>query len=436
MANPVLQELMNNYIQRTAGLNILRIVTPKNQHEQKDAWLDAAEKWDYKNPYFLYDEGYISQVISKMDSLKRLKSEIMGTDVSNFSPVDRAVIEILKNRTESVIATVEFAEAMLAKRDGVSGEILRKKYGQPSRRTVTRANEYVSLMREAHDNPHRQDASKKILMGKDPIFTGDQLARLKSQKVTPKEAAKVFQQTLEENGYDRFRVSLNEKAARIRAYGYAKEGPYIVIPDKEKLAFPALYIAQMAGREIDCRARILDNGAEILRGIGSGAFLPDDQSIYDGITARYEIDFNCSVFGRSAKMPSPWEVLAINELQKGRTFAEVGKYIFDLRVETGTDYPQARKEAWDTTFQVLKGCRNPNHPEHYAFYQARQEFEGFHMIPELIHDKRVAPWLDLGVFELNDIHYLKQHIRDAPVAKHSVGNLAEEVAKHFLDLKT
>ena len=104
-------------------MNIVEMVTPVNASQEKEKWLEAAERGEWKNPHFQYNKDLLATVANSKQQLEDL-FEIMGpalSTVSNEAP-GKVLCELTKSRYKEIESTILLAQHILSGQDSHAGE--------------------------------------------------------------------------------------------------------------------------------------------------------------------------------------------------------------------------------------------------------------------------------------------------------------------------
>ncbi|MBQ3306485.1 hypothetical protein IJH02_03600 [Candidatus Saccharibacteria bacterium] len=309
-----LKYMLRKYKELTGEINVEKVVTPTNLDTEKRRWVSAAKVGVFNSPSFTYNERYLREVIEKKPEVEELKKMVMG-DTAGLGPDDRTIADLLTNRVEDVLATIKLAESILHRDDATSAKISREKFGVPSSQAVHYANDFVEAMKSKGS-----DAPKQFLKGgSEPLFTDDEISKLQDLRLNTSIVVKSLEKALHSGEYRGWKVETGPiQVPRVLPRK-------IIVP--EVFHITAFRLAMFVVKNLDCWALREANAEQYLRGIGGSAFKTDDSTLSEGLEAFSSLDFELKAIGKAAQMPAPFQILAINQALRKRSFRTVGEEI-------------------------------------------------------------------------------------------------------------
>lgn len=373
-------------------MNIVEMVTPVNASQEKEKWLEAAERGEWKNPHFQYNKDLLATVANSKQQLEDL-FEIMGpalSTVSNEAP-GKVLCELTKSRYKEIESTILLAQHILSGQDSHAGEDAKAIYGYPTAQTVSVALTYADCLGQGGGKLQQDDANLRTIRN-----------RLKELEFDANRIRENFILAAEQCGFSETRpVEISEYTTAIDVRDKSSRGPIVTIPASRKVN--GLKLVELIGHEILCHWRDSERAALALPLLGSGALKPADEVLYEGHATLTDYNTKFNLGDEAPLRQSPFYILAMAEANNRATFAETAASLYKLIRPTRSD-KSAMALTWTTCLRVFRG--SSGNEKGYVFTKDRAYFEG-RVIAERLHEEKLDSILEISTLSEKDIQVLR-----------------------------
>lgn len=355
------------------ALNPVELITPVNVDDEKELWIAAANEGKFSNPQFKYDHKKLAQAVIHGVQLSGA-SNILFNCCSPITDIDRAILEILHHRVNDALCTANMAASILLG-SNAGGRFAQRIYGTPDELLV------AECLQAARRNELAEELPVK--------FTPDQRAKLKEHKYDASGIQQEFLRVVNLHAFKNWSVIISDQATAIDVRNKTSYGhPQVAIPITRKV--DGLKLAELIGHELECHLRDSANAealfAEHLSHAPLSPLIPllaksDNELFYEGHAKLSDVAIN-----GGAALPKPYYTLAIDAALRNQSFAEIGEYIYRLRIENGEKKTSAIKGAWTAAYRAMRGSFNTLGG--YAFTKDYAYWAGYQLAREV---QRSAP---------------------------------------------
>lgn len=370
-------------------LNPVELVTPVNVDDEKELWIAAANEGEFINPQFKYDREKLTQAVIHGIQL-RTASNILFNCCSPITDIDHAIKKILHHRVDDALCTANMAASILLG-SNAGGSYAQRIYGTPDKLLVAECLQAAQRTEPAEELPTK--------------YTSDQRAKLKECKYDASGIQQEFLRVVNLHAFKNWSVIISDQATAIDVRNKTSYGhPQVVIPITRKV--DGLKLAELIGHELECHLRDSANAealfAEHLSHAPLAPLIPllvksDDELFYEGHAKLSDVAIN-----GNASLPKPYYTLVIDAALRNQSFAEIGEYIYRLRIENGEEKTSAIKGAWTATYRAMRGSFDTLGG--YAFTKDYAYWTGYQLASEV---QQFAPhYLDYASLTYEEIKLL------------------------------
>lgn len=386
--NQMVQTTAKQLTDAAMSLNPVELVTPVNLVQAKELWIDQAEKGSFTNPVFEYDHEKLIDAVAAGRQVASAARTLRQICIPHTN-VDSVILEILQHRINDALLTANIAASIQLGNDAATTQYVQRKYGIPDQMQVLACQRIARKLEETPDD---------IV----PRISAAERAKLEAETHNAASICAAFSDVIKRHEIDNWDVIITDQASSIDVRNKTSTGrPQVVIPTTREVN--GFQLAKLIGHEIECHlcdsvnAEIVLN--ELLDRTPLAVLVPllaksDDETLYEG-HAKYT---DVSIGGPQAA-PAPYYTIAIDLALSGKSFAEIGEYIYALRLEDGSSPKAALNGAWTTTFRVMRGATDTSGG--YAFTKDYAYFAGYHIAREIA--ARAPYLLDYATMTLDEI---------------------------------
>ena len=363
-----MKETLGKIAKIAMRLDPVELVTPVNERDMRESFLNAYEGGIKLPPYFIYDSRALNDATKRGRELVDLYNKflILSKDcpATRFEPrQERAVQGLIYRRIHEALQTYQMAVALQASDDSTLSRMVQAKYGEPDGRLIAMAYDLT-------DWPTKKRAS---------TIDDSIVELLRSLHFDAENIAYFFRKALNIYGIKGWNVSLDDEVCAIDVRDKNRGGrPMVVIPSNRRV--DGLKLLELIGHEIECHLRCTENSRHFWREILCDEYQPlvpllaksDDEFLYEGCAKRNDV----MVSGSSA-MPSPYYVIAIDRALRGYSFIDTFEVIAGLQLMRDIPRETAYSRAWVITRRIYRGISNPIHGG-YAFTKDWAYFGGYY----------------------------------------------------------
>ena len=371
---------------RKTKTNPVEMVTPDNHNIQKKAFMDAAlpaakdgcEEFPVSvNPTFVYNTDLLHEASNNTQCIKDAKKAIED----NLEPEDegdRAIHRIILRRIDESIVTTEMAKSILDKEDSATAMYARQKYGSPSGVDIKCAYYWAES-----EMPNQIRAGTK-----GSILDEELIVALKEIQLSSDQLKDVFVTGMGFLGIKPWDVIVSqENCTSVDVRDFGKKGkPSVWIPTDRNP--DGLEAVKLGGHEIYCHLRGSDNCQRFFEKLFGKTPLKGFKDLIktdDEVRSNYEgRPKQCDVLVKGLQAaPDPYAIIVIELAQKGMSFGDIAKIIFDLRLKAlgeknEENIKKALTTAWTKTYRGTRGSTDPwKNRGNYAFPKDAAYFLGY-----------------------------------------------------------
>ena len=408
--NQAVQDTAEQLTEAAMSLNPVELVTPINLAQEKKLWIDQVENHGvFTNPRFEYDH---QKLVSAVETGNRVAfaARTLQHICSPRTNTDEVIMRILRHRIDDALLTANIAASILLGNDAATTKYVQEKYGVPDQMLVLACQRAARIP---------ELAEPKI----ESSFTKEKQAELKAEVHNAASISTAFQNAIYRYQIDNWDVVVTDQASSIDVRNKTSNGcPQVVIPTTREVN--GLKLAELIGHEIECHLRDSANAeaafTELLSRTPLAALVPllaksDDEMLYEGHAKLSDVAVN-----GSQAIPAPYYTIAIDLALSGKSFAEIGEYIYGLRLEAGESPKVVAKNTWTTVYRVMRGATHTTGG--YAFTKDYAYFAGYRIAREIAES---APYiLDFATLTLDEITALSSINVDLRNPKYPALNLA------------
>ena len=370
---------------RKTRRNPVETVTPENHNPQKNNFLNEALPAavhqchgfpESVNPTFVYDVDKLNKAANDIELINNAK-KVIEDNLETRGKGDEIVRRIILRRIEDSMATARMAKGILDKQDEVTAMQALKMYGTLSEEDIRIAYDYA----ENHMADQLRAGTKNSVLDNDFIVDLEKHVHLNAHQLKD-----LFETGMILLGIKPWNVIVSSKCTAVDVRDFGESGkPTIWIPaDRTPDGSEA---TKLVSHEIYCHQRGSYNCQRLLKAIFTGTPFsgsedvfgkPCDEEYYEGPAKISDV----LVKGEQAA-PNPYAIIAIELAQKGMSFGDIAKVIFDFRLKalgerTNENIDKALKTAWATTYRVTRGSTDPwKNCGNYAFPKDSAYFLGY-----------------------------------------------------------
>ena len=421
--HPQLEEIQGRATE-LLDFNTVELVTAVNAASEKEVWLEKAKEGVFTNPQLKYDLGLAADIASRSYALNGLLWQARGVLDQSRDQVEGFHAQLLIRRIASGCGAALLAYGMLNNDKAVMLDGSALRYGQ-SRLGLN----WSSIVEWAKIGV--EDIRDGKVENEPAQITIPQAEKLRKMTLDARVIAEWFRWAVGQYGFD-YSVEVDTTATAIDVRETsATGGARIVIPASRKMH--GLKLVTLIRHEIDCHARDSQNGRKLLWGLGGGALRAEDDVVYEGHAMTEENAILRYCTGESPRQALPWYVLALAKASGGACFADVARWIYQLRLQTGAQESAALSGAWGTTYRVFRGLADTGNPEGYAFWKDKAYLQGTLEVGDL-YDAGLGHWAEIGSFSLDELVMIAQVARfeSTHVLPYQDLNTAQQVLEKLL----
>lgn len=246
----------------------------------------------------------------------------------------------------------------------------------------------------------------------DARFSAEERAYLLGTKLTAEEQAEAFRWGLTQYGmYDAsteggghlsrgFRVQVDPNASTMDIRDRSRRGPIMVIPTTKSEELTAAETCGLLSHEIGGHARQAMNGYRLLGPIGGGGARKPCEWMYEGLAKWQEVQFWNEYMGDATPVLEPYyaAVIAIQQAEQGRSFAEIVEHLTDLQLHIELKIPadqtlpdtidpmirrQCVESAVSTTYLIMRSHTDTTNRHSFAMRKNLAYFGGYRIMQGL-----------------------------------------------------
>lgn len=384
-----------------ASISTIELITPTNLAVEHRAWIKRAEYGTISNPYFVYNDAKLRACANKKKRLRKLGDQVLAAQEAE-TPVDEAILHILRRRIDSALLTCDIAQAMLEGNNTAIRELCTQKYGRPAPEDMSQA--YAMI------DEHVRPASRSEAM-----FTDEERAALRDIQISIEGLETLFNFARIYYGFEDWHCELRRDVhyvdVRTRASS-PKHRKRIDLPVHKH--FNGLRALEQVAHEVEYHIRSIENSQQLFADLlgKDSPLLPligalaksDDESLYEGVAKNSDVRI-----GGEQSAPNPCYIIAIDWALRNLTFADVASGIIDmLSANNVTDPKQTHHEilekAWLITYRVFRGMQCSLSGENlngYAFTKDYAYLAGFNKVQTM--DPMLRDFASLNEADIVDL---------------------------------
>ena len=343
-------------------LDLLKVVTPSDNVEQKNKWIASAEKGHFTNPVLHYSDNRDAARAStlELNALERqLPKAISPTDIFIRSLIVEAI------RQQCLVNTI--AISVYNGDDSLTSGLLRDYHGATS-------DEIKQIAYTLADGDKSILACGTIDDEKQKL-SAERYAKAKSDIYNAEDIKKLFKAVLEDYGLlGEWTVVVDDTYSSVTVKTYDPNGASRIYIPASKTASEVDSI-KLAGHEVECHVRHNMNCAGILQQLGFPSQVARylvsnrDATLTEGYAKVSDMLNGRRMSGKTIGAPLPWYIIAADMASKGESFAHVAEYLHSKG--------RSVEQCWNTTIRIFRGCHDTANMHHYAREADRCYLEGY-----------------------------------------------------------
>ena len=424
---------------RKTKTNPVEMVTAENHEIQKKAFMDAAlpaaedgcEEFPVSvNPTFVYNSDLLHEASDNTQCIEDAKKAIED----NLEPEDegdRVIHRIILDRIDESIVTTEMAKSILDKEDSATAMYARQKYDSPSGVDIKCAYYWAES-----EMPNQLRAGTK-----GSILDEELIVALKEIQLSSNQLKDVFvtgMGFLSIKPWDVIVSPQNCTSVDVRDFG-KKGKPSVWIPTDRNP--DGLEAVKLVGHEIYCHLRGSDNCQQFFEKLFAKTPLKDFRDLIktdNEVGSNYEGPAKqCDVLVKGMQAaPDPYAIIAIELAQKGMSFGDIAKIIFDLRLKAlgeknEKNIKKALTTAWTKTYRVTRGSTNPwKNRGNYAFPKDAAYFLGYRNAERQGLDSVYSDYASMLPDEVNALSDCYPELIANVPSEHTLKSFIQKMSKH------
>ncbi len=397
-------------------VEMLRVITPANHAETKQAWLEQAKQGHFTNPQFVYN--------CDLSETKAILGEwsLICEDWEEFSPntaSERLLHSLASDYIERQRLIRLIALAIEVGDDSFTNSLMRKYYGPTDRKLVELA---YAL---ADGTAALSFPLLKALVQK---LSPEQIKESRSKIYEAADIKKLFEAVLEDYGFrERWQVVVDDEHSAICVSSLTSEGDSrIFIPRTRKVH--EIKAIQLAGHEIECHVRHNENCVNLLqdlldipRDIAAKLVSDRDGKLTEGFAKMNDAVIYKRCVGTDNGTPETWYVIMADLAAKGESFAKITEHVHE-------EWNVSLESCWDHAARIFRGCHDTSNPHNYSRQADRSYLEGYLKAIELSED--MSPLFDFAKFNEELLIKITELI-GAPAAKHPYLGTANKIVSNL-----
>lgn len=365
--------------------NPVEIFTPsvESVRTEKKHFFEAFKEGKEYNPKFEYTNNTGFDPVLNKNALIEKMHELEHLEINEKDKTSVLIRKALYSKINDDLATCDLVAGLQEKDEVKIAEAMRQKYQGVDDSLLKHATIiFNDLINKAQKGEQPEDSNIKSPLA---IEERNYLHNTLTGAIGIKRA---FEWALEYYGILRtgddgelgFKVVVNPEATDIDVRDKSTNGPTVFIPENKKMSLSKLLF--LVAHEIEGHARQSING-QLLLFFGGGPLKIDNETLYEGLSMRYETQFRRNLLGEDEVAPLPYFTFAVAKAEKGGSFYEIFSEIFNLilRVELGKsaeelvsgdedEYDEKKEKAmhnaWTTVYRIMRGHIDTSNPNKYA----------------------------------------------------------------------
>lgn len=351
------------------------------------------------------------QLLSQMKDLRR---------VNGGDRVSRLFRTALRFKIYDDLATCDLVDGIQSRDEQKIGRALRQKYPGLDATLLAEAEKgYEQLAREGEpeDRP-----------GVGGLLSKEEITFVKNLEFDAQETADALAWVLDaygilysENNHQGFKVKVDAGVTSIDVRDKSADGPTVFIPASRKM--DGVTLLSLIAHEIEGHARQSINGERLFK-VGGGRLKVDNEQLYEGLGLRYETRIKRKLFGIHDAAPRPYYVFAVKKAEEGGSFFDIFQEQISMRLHVALKVPldqdlpardvtpqaildQAKRDAWLTTYRVMRGHIDMTNPFSFAMAKDLGYLRGY-QIDSQLQENNVGFLNEAGVIASGGLQLLAE----------------------------
>lgn len=370
---PELREVGERLAHISGTWNPVELVTAGNMREEREKVIEAYLTGQEYNPIFTYPNIDGFEEGNSYQELTTLYNQLRKFEPDNrLGKIGRVG---LGYKIRDDLATLEIVRGIKAKDDTLVKEGMNRKFSSLEEAQWVAAQQDFDRRTRTPGLDADGDIDSEAEGG---ILTKEEKKYLKEKEVDAEEIKKAMEWALSQYGilYDEktnptgYKVMIDAATTSIDVRDKSIHGKVVLIPQDKSVRLSKLL--PLMNHEIGSHA-VQSTNAERLFGLGGGALKVDDDSWYEGLAIRRDNELNKKLYGREGAAGLPYATYAVRMAEEGKSFFDVFKAMFDMRLRSILNKPQ--EEPQPTLGDVADEKKRRKHLEN-AFTSTYRAFRG------------------------------------------------------------
>lgn len=369
-------------------VELLRVISPANHVEAKQAWLEQAAKGHFTNPTFVYNTD-LSEAKVSLGEWSIIAND-WEEEIQPKTDAERLLYLLASDYIEHQRLTRLIATSVAIGDDSMTNSLMRKHYGVAHPDLVELAYkiadgaatvnyEYLDLLPQKLSDKQAEASQKNMYSAKD--------------------IKRMFDAVLDDYRLqDTWKVIIDDEHSAIRVSPLTNEGDSrIFIPRTREV--DEIKCIQLAGHEIENHVRhnencinLLTKNFDIPRDIAAKLVSERDSKITEGFAKMSDAVISKRCLGTTEGTPVPWYVIMADLAAKGESFAQVTEHVHE---KWGVDL----EECWLKAIRIFRGCHDTSNPHGFSRQADCCYLEGYIQAIRLSEEE--SPLFDFAKFDEN-----------------------------------
>ena len=396
-------------------LDLLKVVTPVNHKEAKEAWLADANTGLFTNPIFKYadrrDEARKATI-----ELNRLEARILEPKSPQEEFIRNLAIELI--RKQCLVNTI--AVSVATGDESLTNGLLHDYHGRTDQEIIDTA--YAIAAGKTVSFPRLEAIIQKL--------SDEKAESSANKKYDAHDLKRMFEAVLGDYRLnDLWTVEISDDYSAVTVKTFSEDG-------RNKLFVPTtktcneIAAIKLAVHEIESHIRHNMNCVAALKeyfdipyATACRLVSDRDATLTEGFAKIGDAIIEKKCTGKVTGTPKPWYVIAADLASKGESFAQITERLH-------TEYKVGLETCWNTVIRIFRGCIFTSNQHHYAREADRCYLEGFLVATKLYEE--ASPLFDYAKFDQATYDAMKSIVGDKlRYARYPYMNIAENIVNYM-----